>query len=65
MSTGTPRWVFPEVPERVSEQGGRNRTWVALVTGQHSLKVAYSTGSTTRRGTDFDTLNVTWQLVIF
>ena len=26
-----------------------------------SLKAWYSTGATTRRGIDFDTLNVTWQ----
>lgn len=31
----------------------------------HSLKVTYSTGATTRRGTDFDTVNVTWQAVVF
>jgi hypothetical protein len=30
---------------------------------QQSLKLVYSTGATTRRGTDFDTINVTWQLV--
>jgi hypothetical protein len=35
------------------------------IVGQQSLKLAYSTGATTRRGTDFDTLNVTWQLVTF
>src|SRR5262245_18730084 len=33
--------------------------------GQQSIKFAYSTGATTRRGSDFDTLNVTWQLVKF
>lgn len=31
----------------------------------HSLKVTYSTGASTRRGTDFDTVNVTWQAVVF
>jgi hypothetical protein len=30
-----------------------------------SVKIVYSTGATTRRGTDFDSLNVTWQLVRF
>jgi hypothetical protein len=30
-----------------------------------SPKVSYSTGTTTRPGTDFDTLNVTWQIVVF
>jgi hypothetical protein len=30
-----------------------------------SVKVTYSTGTSTRRGTDFDTLNVTWQVVVF
>jgi Putative MetA-pathway of phenol degradation len=32
---------------------------------QQSLKFLYSTGTTTRRGSDFDTFNVTWQLVTF
>lgn len=32
---------------------------------QQSLKVTYSTGATTRRGSDFDSFNVTWQLVTF
>jgi hypothetical protein len=32
---------------------------------QQSLKFVYSTGSRTRRGSDFDTINVTWQLVKF
>ena len=32
---------------------------------QQSLKVTYSTGATTRRGSDFDSVNVTWQLVTF
>jgi hypothetical protein len=35
------------------------------IVGQQSLKFTYSTGATTRRGMDFDTLNVTWQLVMF
>jgi hypothetical protein len=35
------------------------------VVGQHSIKFAYSTGTTTRRGSDFNTFNVTWQLVMF
>jgi hypothetical protein len=30
-----------------------------------SVKVTYSAGSTTRRGTDFDTINITWQVVVF
>jgi hypothetical protein len=33
--------------------------------GRHSIKFTYSTGATTRRGSDFDTFNVTWQLVKF
>jgi hypothetical protein len=33
--------------------------------GQQSLKFAYSTGTSTRRGSDFNTFNVTWQLVLF
>jgi len=32
---------------------------------QQSLKFTCSTGATTRRGTDFDSLGVTWQLVRF
>lgn len=32
---------------------------------QQSVKLAYSTGVTTLRGSDFDTLTVTWQLVVF
>jgi hypothetical protein len=30
-----------------------------------SVKVVYSTGATTRRGTDFDTLTLQWQRVWF
>jgi outer membrane putative beta-barrel porin/alpha-amylase len=33
--------------------------------GQQSVKLSYSTGTTTRRGSDFNTFNATWQLVIF
>ena len=40
-------------------------TFSLPLAGQHSLKVGFSTGATTRRGSDFDTLNVTWQLVMF
>ena len=35
------------------------------VAGQQSIKFAYSTGTTTRRGSDFNTFNATWQLVMF
>ena len=35
------------------------------IAGQQSIKLAYSTGTTTRRGSDFDTFNATWQLVMF
>jgi len=35
------------------------------VAGQQSIKLAYSTGADTRRGSDFDTVNATWQLTIF
>jgi hypothetical protein len=35
------------------------------VARQQSLKFVYSTGATTRRGSDFDTFTVTWQLVTF
>ena len=35
------------------------------IAGQQSIKLAYSTGATTRRGSDFNTFNATWQLVMF
>jgi hypothetical protein len=35
------------------------------VAGQQSIKLTYSTGTTTRRGSDFNTFNATWQLVMF
>jgi hypothetical protein len=35
------------------------------IVGHQSIKFAYSTGTTTRRGSDFNTFNVTWQLVMF
>ena len=35
------------------------------IAGQQSVKLAYSTGVTTLRGSDFNTLTVTWQLVVF
>jgi hypothetical protein len=40
-------------------------TFSVPVVGQQSVKFVYSTGATTRRGSDFDTFNVTWQLVMF
>jgi hypothetical protein len=40
-------------------------TYSLPVVGQNSLKFTYSTGATTRRGSDFNTVNVTWQLVLF
>jgi hypothetical protein len=48
--------------QRNSRLGGT----VSIMTfNNQSLKVSYSSGTMTRRGTDFDALNVTWQLVIF
>ena len=46
----------------------QNNTRVGLTFSQplgarHSLKFTYSTGATTRRGSDFDSLNVAWQYV--
>jgi hypothetical protein len=35
------------------------------IVGQQSIKLAYSTGTTTRRGSDFNAFNATWQLVMF
>ena len=53
-----------ESPDR--QRNSRLGATVSIMTfNNQSLKVSYSTGTTTRRGTDFDTLNVTWQLVVF
>lgn len=38
-------------------------TYSRPVTAKQSLKFTYSTGTSTRRGSDFNTLSVTWQLV--
>lgn len=35
------------------------------IVGQQSIKFVYSTGTTTRRESDFNTFNATWQLVKF
>jgi hypothetical protein len=35
------------------------------IVDHQSVKLTYSTGTTTRRGSDFNTFNVTWQLVTF
>jgi hypothetical protein len=40
-------------------------TYSVPLAAQQSLKFAYSTGTSTRRGSDFNTVNVTWQLVRF
>ncbi len=40
-------------------------TFAAPLVKGHSLKFAASTGATTRTGTDFDTLLVTWQFMFF
>jgi hypothetical protein len=40
-------------------------TYSVPIAGHQSLKFAWSTGATTRRGTDFDSFSVTWQLVTF
>jgi hypothetical protein len=40
-------------------------TWSIPVTARDSLKIIYSTGATTRRGSDFDTVTVQWQRVRF
>ena len=48
--------------QRNSRLGGT----VSIMTfNNQSVKVSFSAGAATRRGTDFDTLNVTWQLVVF
>ncbi len=61
---GTSRVDGVESPDR--QRNSRLGGTVSIMTfNNQSLKVTYSTGATTRRGTDFDTLNVTWQLVVF
>ena len=40
-------------------------TFSIPLTSQQSMKFAYSTGAITRRGSDFDSLTATWQLVMF
>jgi hypothetical protein len=40
-------------------------TFSVPASAQQSIKFIYSTGATTRRGNDFNTFNVTWQLVWF
>lgn len=53
-----------ESPDR--QRNSRLGVTLSVMTfANHSFKVAYSTGATTRRGTDFDTLSVTWQVVVF
>jgi hypothetical protein len=54
--------VFSPDVQRNSRLGG---TLSVPIARQQSLKFVYSTGATTRRGSDFDTVNVTWQLVMF
>jgi hypothetical protein len=38
-------------------------TFSLPLSAQQSLKFVYSTGATTRRGSDFNSFNVTWQMV--
>ncbi len=40
-------------------------TWAQPIGTRHSLKVAYSSGATTRIGADFQTITAAWQLVLF
>jgi hypothetical protein len=40
-------------------------TYSVPLVGQQSLKFVYSTGTSTRRGADFNTFDVTWQIVMF
>jgi hypothetical protein len=40
-------------------------TYSVPLAAQQSIKFVYSTGTSTRRGSDFNTFNVTWQLVMF
>ena len=44
--------------------GGASTSSVGFAS-QQSLKFVYSTDAVTRRGSDFDTLNVMWQPVMF
>ncbi len=61
---GTSRVNGIESPDR--QKNSRLGATLSIATfNDHSLKLTYSTGATTRRGTDFDTLNLTWQAVVF
>ena len=56
----------PPNHERRADRRGRAGAGLQLLRMQRqSIKFVYSTGATTRRGSDFNTLNVTWQLVTF
>jgi hypothetical protein len=53
-----------ESPDR--QRNSRLGGTISIMTfNNQSLKVTVSTGTTTRRGSDFDTLNVMWQAVVF
>ena len=48
------------------QRNSRLGATLSLPVGRHhSVKLVYSTGAITRRGSDFDTVNVTWQFVRF
>jgi hypothetical protein len=48
------------------QRNARLGATLSLPLGRYqSVKIAYSTGATTRRGSDFDSVTVTWQLVRF
>jgi hypothetical protein len=52
------------IPDR--RDSGRLGVTLSLpMSAQQSLKFTYSTGIATQRGGDFDTLGVTWQIVMF
>jgi hypothetical protein len=57
------------VDERVNPDFQRNvrlgATLSIPVAGGQSVKFTYSSGTATRRGSDFNTFNATWQLVRF
>ena len=54
------------VPKNDLASNTRVGLTVSLPIGRrHSAKLSYSTGATTRLGTDFDTIGVSWQAVVF
>jgi len=56
---------LPRCGETGTDDGGARSAGKVGPASAQSIKFVYSTGATTRRGSDFNTFNVTWQLVTF